>query len=168
MSASDIAKEIITFTKRTDRPSPLVLIIYSRSSLSSRGPRDFRNENDTMRITAPTVRGDIVFRVSFPLTNYTAVNSSGNLSIQQSQRAVLEYNARDNLPGAASCVEGYMTYRDQRDVMLFTLEENGTDLGPFPLGRWCLEDSRSGSSDTGKISSRLTVLQQILMSLLVV
>lgn len=168
MSASDIAKEIITLTKRIDRSSPLVLIIYSRSSLSSRGPRDFRNENDTMRITAPTSNGDITFRISFPLTNYTALNTSGNLSMQQAQRTVLEYNARDNLSGAASCVEGYMTYSDQRDVLLFSLEENGTDLGPLPLARWCLEDSRSGSSDTGKISSRLYVLQQVLMSLLVV
>ncbi|KAL7482330.1 hypothetical protein ACHAW6_008004 [Cyclotella cf. meneghiniana] len=168
MSASDIAKEIITLTKRTDRQSPLALIVYSRSSLSSRGPRDFRNENDTMRITAPTINGDIIFRISFPLTNYTALNASGNLSIQQSQRTVLEYNARHNVQGAASCVEGYMTYRDQRDVVLVTLEENGTDLGPFSLGRWCLEDSRGGSSDAAKTSSRLNVMQQILMSLLVV
>jgi hypothetical protein len=117
-----------------------------------------------MRITAPVVNGESVFRVSFPLTNYTAVNSSGNLSVQQSQRTVLDYK-RENVGGAAACVEGYMTHRDQRDVMLFTLE-NG-ELGPFPLGRWCLEDGRGGSSEGAKISYRLDVLRQILMSLLV-
>lgn len=117
-----------------------------------------------MRITAPTIRGELVFRISFPLTNYTTLNSEGHLSMRQSHRTILEYKLRD-VHGAASCVEGYMSYRDQRDVMLFAL--NGNDLGPFPLGRWCLEESRGGSNDSGKMSSRLNVIEKILMALLV-
>ena len=84
-----------------------------------------------MRITAPSVDREVVFRVFFPLTNYTAVNLSGNLSVQQSERTVLQYK-RENLRGAATCVEGYMAYQDQRDVVLFRLE-NGGDLGPSPI-----------------------------------
>lgn len=166
MSAKDIAKEIVTLTKQPDRPSPLVLIVYSRSTSSaSRGPRDFRNENDTMRITAPRTSGEIVFRISYPLTSYTTLNSEGHLSMRQSHRTVIEYKQND-IQGAASCVEGYMSYRDQRDIMLFTL--NGRELGPFPLGRWCLEESRCGSSDSIKMNSRLDVIRQILMSLLII
>eukprot|EP00956_Cyclotella_meneghiniana_P031001 scaffold80153_cov77-Cyclotella_meneghiniana.AAC.3 len=166
MSARDIASEIITLTKQPDKPSPLVLVVYSRStSSSSRGPRDFRNENETMRITAPTIDGEVIFRISFPLTNYTTVDSEGHLSnMRQSQRTVLEYKL-DNIQGAASCVEGYMSYRDQRDIMLFPL--NGSDLGPFPLGRWCFDESRGGLNDPKKLNLRLTVIQQVLLSLLV-
>jgi hypothetical protein len=166
MSARDIAHEIVTLTKQPDRTTPQVLVVYSRStSSSSRGPRDFRNENETMRITAPTVNGNVLFRISYPLTNYTTLDPDGHLSMRQSQRTVIEYKV-DNIQGAAACVEGYMTYRDQRDVMLFVL--NGNDLGPFPLGRWCLEEGRGGSSDSQKMSCRLNVIQQILISLLVV
>jgi hypothetical protein len=166
MSARDIAQEIVTLTKQPDRASPQVLVVYSRStSSSSRGPRDFRNENDTMRITAPRVNGDTIFRISYPLTNYTTLSADGHLSMRRSQRTVMEYKL-ENVQGAAACVEGYMAYRDQRDVMLFVL--NGNDLGPFPSGRWCLEEGRGGSSDSQKMSSRLNVIQQILMSLLVV
>ena len=165
MSARDIAREIVTMTKPPDRPAHHVLIVFSRStSSSSRGPRDFRNENDTMRITAPTVNGEVIFRISYPLTNYTTLNTDGHLSMRQSRRTVLEYTS-SNVQGAAACVEGYMTYRDQRDIMLFTLD--GTELGPFPLGRWCLDESRGGSTDSAKMSSRLNVIQQILTSLLV-
>lgn len=166
MSARDIASEIITLTKQPDRPSPLVLVVYSRStSSSSRGPRDFRNENDTMRITAPTVDGEVIFRISYPLTNYTTLDSDGHLSnMRQSQRTVMEYT-HDNIRGAASCVEGYMSYRDQRDVMLFSL--NGSGLGPFPLGRWCLDVSRGGLNDPKMMNLRLSIIQQVLMSLLV-
>ena len=166
MSAQDIAKEIVTMTKQTDRPSPLILVVYSRStSSSSRGPCDFRNENDTMRITAPTVDGEIIFRISFPLTSYTTLNSQGHLSMRQSHRTVLEYKQND-LHGAASCVEGYMSYRDQPDVMLFTWD--GLSLGPFPLGRWCLEERRGRMNDFVMMSSKLSVIEHILLSLLVV
>lgn len=104
------------------------------------------------------------------MPNYTPANTiagHNNQNNSQSiriQRTVLDYSARDNMEGAVACIEGHMSYRDHRDVMLFTLTENG-DLGPFPLARWSMEDS--GSREPGKAVSRLQVLQHILKSLLV-
>eukprot|EP00970_Alexandrium_tamarense_P008680 scaffold1657_cov182-Alexandrium_tamarense.AAC.23 len=157
MSAQDLAREIISLSQTPDRPSPLVLVVYSRSSSRGR-PRDFRNENDTMRVTAPTIGGEVILRVSFPAPNYTPSIGGGGIGDGESQvgsrqtlRTILEYVAWHNLEGASSCVEGYMSYRDQRDVMLFTLTENGA-LGSFPLARWSLEER--GDNDSAKIASR--------------
>lgn len=156
--ASELAKEIVQMSQRQDRASPLVLIVYSRST---RG-QDIRNEEETMRITAPIKGGNVVFRVCFPVPNYTPHRRQQSVhdNNQLVEQTVLDYDA-DNIDGAAACIEGYMSYRDKRDVMLFQVIENGA-LGQFPLSRWTLEENQSGNT-----SSRVQTLQQILNVLLV-
>ncbi|KAL7466081.1 hypothetical protein ACHAXS_006378 [Conticribra weissflogii] len=162
--ASDLAREIITHTQILDRPSPLVLVVYSRS-LSG---RILRNEFETMRITAPVDRGRIVLRISFPAMNIspTAVQTHGEEDDQNPsrQRTVLDYDAKTCLEGAASCVVGYMSYRDHHDVMMFLLESDG-ELGQLPLAKWSLDDN--SFSDAGTASYKIQTTQPILRSLLV-
>lgn len=162
--AADLAREIISQSQLRCRPSPLALVVYSRS-LSG---RILRNENETMRITAPIDRGQLILRVSFPVPNYAPAIGRNiqhqNDDDNQLQRTMLEYNAREDLEGAASCVVGYMSYRDQRDVMMFSVMANG-DLGPFPLARWSLDES--SCPESGHTAYRLQIVQQILRALLV-
>mmetsp|Transcript_18461 Transcript_18461/g.31220 ORF Transcript_18461/g.31220 Transcript_18461/m.31220 type:complete len:169 (-) Transcript_18461:591-1097(-) len=155
--ASELAKEIVQMSQRQDRTSPLVLIVYSRSTRS----RDIRNEQETMRITAPIEGGKLIFRISFPIQNYTPIlGNNVHDNNQLADQTILDYDA-DNIEGAATCIEGYMSYRDKRDVMLFQVIHNG-DLGQFPLSRWTLEENQSG-----KTGSRVQTLQKILNVLLV-
>lgn len=149
--ASELAKEIVQMSQRQDRASPLVLIIYSRSTRS----QDIRNEEETMRVTAPIEGGKVVFRVCFPVRVDRRQQSDSNKLAEQT---ILDYDA-ENIDGVAACIEGYMSYRDKRDVMLFQVIDNGA-LGQFPLSRWTLDQS-------GNTSSRLQTLQKILNVLLV-
>ena len=113
--ATDLAKEIIFQSRPRDRPSSLALVIYSRAT-----GRDLWSEHENMRITAPIDDGEHVLRIIFPVPNYNhAIDQNNQISLLE--RAKLEYNARDNIEGAASCIEGFMSYTDQRDVMMFTL-----------------------------------------------
>lgn len=155
--ASELAKEIVSMSQRRDRTSPLVLIVYSRSTRS----RDIRNEQETMRVTAPIENGQLIFRVSFPAPTYTPIiGYNARDSDQVVEQTILDYDA-DNIEGAATCIEGYMSYRDKRDVMLFPVIGNG-NLGQYPMSRWTLEENQSG-----KTGSRVKTLQQILSVLLV-
>ena len=155
--ASELAKEIVSMSQRRDRTSPLVLIVYSRSTRS----RDIRNEQETMRVTAPIENGQLIFRVSFPAPTYTPIiGNNARDSDQVVEQTILDYDA-DNNEGAATCIEGYMSYRDKRDVMLFPVIGNG-NLGQYPMSRWTLEENQSG-----KTGSRVKTLQQILSVLLV-
>lgn len=155
--ASELAKEIVAMSQRRDRTSPLVLIVYSRSTRS----RDIRNEQETMRITAPIENGQLIFRVCFPIQNYAPILGN-NLhdSNQLVEQTILDYD-EGNIDGAATCIEGYMSYRDKRDVMLFQAIDNG-NLGQFPMSRWTVEENQSGNT-----ASRIKTLQQILNVLLV-
>lgn len=155
--ASELAKEIVSMSQRRDRASPLVLIVYSRSTRS----RDIRNEHETMRVTAPIENGQLIFRVRFPVPNYSPIiGNNARDSDQVVDQTILDYDT-DNIEGAATCIEGYMSYRDKRDVMLFQVMENG-NLGQYPMSRWTLEENQSG-----KTGSRVKTLQQILNVLLV-
>ena len=110
-----------------------------------------------MRVTAPIEGGKVVFRVCFPVRVDRRQQSDSNKLADQT---ILDYDA-DNVDGAAACIEGYMSYRDKRDVMLFQVVDDGA-LGQFPLSRWTLEENQSGNT-----SSRLQTLQKILNVLLV-
>mmetsp|Transcript_17949 Transcript_17949/g.37530 ORF Transcript_17949/g.37530 Transcript_17949/m.37530 type:complete len:165 (+) Transcript_17949:44-538(+) len=162
--ASDLAREIIAQTQLHDRSSPLVLVVYSRS-LSG---RILRNELETMRITAPVHQGRIVIRISFPIPNFTATavqtQRDGDGHNPSRQQAVLDYDATTCLEGTASCVVGYMTHRDHRDIMMFFLESEGK-LGQFPLARWSLDDNSSPGA--GITSYKIQITQQILRAILV-
>lgn len=159
--ASELAKEIVQMSQRQDRASPLVLIVYSRSTRSA----DIRNEQETMRVTAPIENGKLILRVCFPVPNttYTPIHlrqQNVHTNNQLAEQTILDYDA-DNIEGAATCIEGYMSYRDKRDVMLFQMIDNGA-LGQFPLSRWTLEENQSG-----KTASRVQTMQKILNVLLV-
>lgn len=159
--ASELAKEIVQLSQRQDRASPLVLIVYSRSTRYA----DIRNEQGTMRVTAPIEGGKLIFRVCFPDPNTTNTpihlrQQNVNNNIELSEQTILDYDA-ENIEGAATCIEGYMSYRDKRDVMLFQVIDNGA-LGQFPLSRWTLQENQSA-----KTASRVQTLQKILNVLLV-
>ena len=161
MDAADLAREVVAYNQPNDRPPRLVLVIYSRSW---RG-RDVRNENNTMRITAPIENGRLILRVAFPRPNDAppAIGRHAQNNIQAAEeRTVLDYDGTNNLEGAASCIEGHMSYRDNHDVMLFNLLDNG-DLGANPLARWSLSFEEERGNQT---ISRLRIIQQILKSLL--
>lgn len=162
--ASDLAREIIAKTQLHDRSSPLVLIVYSRS-LSG---RIIRNESETMRITAPAHQGRIVIRISFPNPNFAAAATQtqrdGDRHNPSRQQTVLDYDATTCLEGAASCVVGYMSYRDHQDIMMFLLESDGK-LGQCPLARWSLDDNSSPGAAT--TSHKIQITQQILRAILV-
>jgi hypothetical protein len=103
-----------------------------------------------MRVEAPIEGGKPIFRICFPLPNDND---------QRVQQTILNYDAA-NVEGAATCIEGYMSYRDKRDVMLFPIIEG--NMGPFPLSRWTLEENSSG-----KTCSRANTLKQIVSVLVV-
>jgi len=116
-----------------------------------------------MRITAPIEGGNVLFRLCFPVPNYSPVHrmqQSVDNNNQLAEQTVLDYDV-ENIDGAAACIEGYMSYRDKRDVMLFQVIDNSA-LGQFPLSRWTLEENLSGNT-----SSRVQTLQKILNVLLV-
>lgn len=152
MSAEELAKEIVAMSRLRDRPSPLLLVVYSRSMRS----RDIRNSQETMRIEAPVEDGKCIVRIFFPVPNYNNLHDSNHVV----QQTILDYDAENNVAGAAACIEGYMSYRDKRDVMLFPILDG--QLGTFPLSRWTLE-----LNESGKTASRTNTLEQILNVLLV-
>ena len=163
MDAKDLAREVVAYTQPRDRLSPLVLVVFCRSW---RG-RDVRNENNTMRITAPIENGCLILRIIFPTPNYAPTlghNVQNNVRLEERtlERTVLDYDGTNNLEGAASCIEGHMSYRDNHDIMLFNLLSSG-DLGPNPLSRWSLSFEVERGNHT---TSRLQIIQQILRSLL--
>mmetsp|Transcript_30399 Transcript_30399/g.47630 ORF Transcript_30399/g.47630 Transcript_30399/m.47630 type:complete len:164 (-) Transcript_30399:561-1052(-) len=160
--ASELAREIVQMSQRQDKASSLVLIIYSRSTRSA----DIRNEHETMRVTAPIEGGKLILRVCFPVPNtaHTPIHlrqQNFHNNNQSAEQTILDYDA-DNIEGAATCIEGYMSYRDKRDVMLFQVIGTNGALGQFPLSRWTLEENQSG-----KTASRVQTLQKILNVLLV-
>mmetsp|Transcript_4640 Transcript_4640/g.8247 ORF Transcript_4640/g.8247 Transcript_4640/m.8247 type:complete len:161 (+) Transcript_4640:259-741(+) len=159
MDATDLAREVVAYTQPRDRPSALVLVVYSRSW---RG-RDVRNENNTMRITAPVENGHLLLRVAFPAPNNAPTIGHNAHDPVQTVRTVVEYDGSNNLEGAASCIEGHMSYRGNDDIMLFALLDNA-ELGPDPLARWSLSFEEERGNRT---ASRLQIIQQILRSLLV-
>lgn len=156
MDAADLAREVVAYNQLRDRPSPLVLVVYSRMW---RGQLGVRNRAVTMRITSPIENGQLMLRVSFP-----PLGANGHGLDDQGGRAVLEYDAVNNLEGVASCIEGYMTHSGNYDMILFVLLENG-DLGPNPLGKWHLD--QVGDGGHCRTATRIQILQQILRSLLV-
>lgn len=158
MEATDLARQVAAFNQPADRPSPLVLVVFSQRW---RG-LDIRNRNLTMRITAPIEDGRLVLRIVFPTPNYTPTIGRNNAETNvQTEGATLEYDGSNNLEGAAACIEGHMALRDVHDIMLFDFLDDG-ELGANPLSRWslCFEGERGNQT-----SSRLHILQQILRSL---
>ena len=122
-----------------------------------------RNEHNAMRITAPTENGHLILRVAFPMPNYTPAIGHNVQNNVQAERTTLEYDGTNNLEGAAACIEGHMSYRDNHDIMLFKLLDNG-ELSANPLSRWSLSFEGERVNQT---ASRLQIIQQILKSLLV-
>ena len=153
--ASELAKEIVQLSQRRDRASPLALIVYSRSTIS----RDIRNERENMRVTAPIEDGKLIFRICFPAPNAYPLGSNVDRN-QIAEQTILDFD-EDNIEGAATCIEGYMTYRGKEDVMLFHFSENG-DLRQLPLSRWIMDKRKAESTD-----ERIKTLKQILRTLLV-
>ena len=153
MNAQDLAREVVAYNNPRDRPSSLVLVVFCRSW---RG-RDVRNENHTMRITAPIEDGRILLRIVFP-----TIIHEGNHTVQ-TNKTVLEYDATSNTEGAASCIEGFCTCRDNHEIIMFKLLEDG-ELGAEPLTRWSLSFPKEKDNQT---TTRLQIIQQILRSLLV-
>ena len=161
MDARDLAREVVAYAQPQDRSSPLVLVVYCPTW---RG-RDVRNEHITMRITAPVENGRLILRLTFPTPNYTPTlgqNDAQNDNVS-SARIILEYDGVNNLEGAASCIEGFMTCRANYGMMLFKMSENG-NLGPISLAKWDLSFQEERGNQT---ASRLQIIQQILRSLLV-
>lgn len=116
-----------------------------------------------MRITAPVENGCLILRIAFPIPNYAPTIGQNAQNDVQHERTTLEYDGINNLEGAASCIEGHMSYRNNPDIMMFQLLNNG-ELGANPLTRWSLSFEAEGGNQT---SSRLKIIQQILRSLLV-
>lgn len=161
MEAMDLAREVVTYSQRRDRPSSLVLVVYDRTG---RGI-ERRDEKSTMRITAPIENGRLIFRVSFPQFRPPAWSNSIPTGAPAVERIVLEYDGSNNLEGAAACIEGHMTHRLMNNVMLFNILEGGVGgLGPDPLAMWSLS---FGEERGNKTTARLQIIQQMLRSLLV-
>ncbi len=110
------------------RPSRTAIYVHCFSEKSS----------GVLKITTPTKNGVEIARVT--LTHYS---EAGDETLR-----TLDYDARTNLEGCATCVEGVLSkYAGASAAVLYLLDEDGEQ--GHDMGRWSLDRKEWPESERG-------------------